>query len=65
MIISKKLDVSGVKLLNVNLYRVSQNCLPTEKREYLDKCDNQNFKEKKCYLKRSSRKDILNLTNQS
>jgi hypothetical protein len=40
MIISKKIDVSGVELLNVNLYRVSQNCLPTEKREYLDKCDN-------------------------
>jgi hypothetical protein len=29
---------------------VSQNCLPREKREYLNKCDNIN--KKKSYLKR-------------
>jgi hypothetical protein len=29
------------------LYRVSQNYLPREKREDLNKCDNLNFKEKK------------------
>jgi hypothetical protein len=28
------------------IYRVSQNCLPREKREYLGKRDNLNFKEK-------------------
>jgi hypothetical protein len=29
------------------LYRLSQNCPAREKREYLGKCDNLNFKEKK------------------
>jgi hypothetical protein len=28
------------------VYRMSQNCPPREKREYLGKCDNLNFKEK-------------------
>jgi hypothetical protein len=36
----------------LNIYRVSQNCLSRDKGEYLGKCENLNFNEKKSYLKR-------------
>jgi hypothetical protein len=36
----------------LKIYSVFQNCLSRDKGEYLGKCDNLNFKEKKSNLKR-------------